>query len=145
MLNQNIEKQCSTCGKLKPHSEFHKRKASKDGLSPKCKLCAREYDKARANEPHRVLARKEYAKTEGGIEKNSSAKKRYIEENPKKRAAHIAVGNAIRDRKLIKQPCEVCGVEDVQAHHCDYNKPLEVMWLCVKHHVEWHKENVPIV
>jgi hypothetical protein len=34
-------KTCSVCGIQKEASDFHKRTASKDGLSPKCKICDR--------------------------------------------------------------------------------------------------------
>lgn len=33
------EKKCTKCGEIKPLSEFHKRKASKDGLRYACKPC----------------------------------------------------------------------------------------------------------
>ncbi len=43
---------------------------------------------------------------------------------------------------LIRMPCEVCQTEkDVQAHHDDYGKPLDVRWLCRRHHREHHENN----
>lgn len=40
--------------------------------------------------------------------------------------------------KVHKLPCEVCGCERSEAHHVDYNKPLEVHWLCREHHLQLH-------
>ena len=49
----------------------------------------------------------------------------------------------IKAGKLIKQPCEVCNTEnDVQAHHDDYGKPLDVRWLCRTHHREHHRNEL---
>ena len=55
---------------------------------------------------------------------------------------------------IVRRPamCEKCGASPVfkdgrtgiQGHHCDYNKPLEIMWLCQKCHHEWHKSNKAI-
>lgn len=43
------------------------------------------------------------------------------------------------------EPCEVCGTtKKVHRHHPDYDKPLEVMFLCHEHHVDWHMNNVAI-
>ena len=52
--------------------------------------------------------------------------------------AHRRVRAAIRDRELTPKPCEVCGTAKVVAHHDDYDKPLEVHWLCSSHHHEAH-------
>ncbi len=72
--------------------------------------------------------------------------------NTADKAAQSIAWKAIEKGILIPQPCESCGatgkmVDDrnvVQAHHDDYNKPLEVRWLCQRCHHEWHKENKPI-
>ena len=59
-------------------------------------------------------------------------------ENPEKRKACIAVGHALRAGKLHKEPCAICGKIKSQAHHDDYSKPLDVVWLCGRHHMELH-------
>jgi ribosomal protein S27AE len=48
--------------------------------------------------------------------------------------AHAAVARALKDGRLKRKPCEVCGAETVEAHHADYSKPLDVRWLCKPHH-----------
>lgn len=53
--------------------------------------------------------------------------------------ARSDVNHAIRDGKLDRMPCVVCGNERSEGHHEDYSKPLDVIWLCRKHHREVHK------
>lgn len=45
---------------------------------------------------------------------------------------------------ILRKSCEVCG-EKANAHHEDYSKPLEVKWLCRKHHgiEHWKKLSTP--
>lgn len=134
------QKRCTTCNEEKPASEFSIRAASPDGLCSRCKSCQSAYDRSRANNPKRVEARKAYQNTDRGREASNRAKKKYIRENQFKRAAHVAVGNALRDGKLTKQCCEVCSNPRAEAHHDDYTKPLEVRWLCSTHHKARHAE-----
>jgi hypothetical protein len=54
--------------------------------------------------------------------------------------AHGAVANALRKGHLKYEPCEVCGAA-AEAHHDDYSRPLDVRWLCRKHHRQWHVGN----
>ncbi len=54
-------------------------------------------------------------------------------------AATSKVAKAIKSGALVRQPCEVCGAEKVDAHHDDYSKPLDVRWLCRKHHLHHHR------
>ena len=57
-----------------------------------------------------------------------------------KEVAVKAVSHAIRAGKISKQLCEICGNIKVEAHHQDYQKPLEVKWLCPKCHRKLHRE-----
>jgi hypothetical protein len=50
------------------------------------------------------------------------------------------VQNALRLGILAQQPCEVCGAEKSEAHHPDYDRPLEVQWLCRAHHRARHRD-----
>ena len=44
---------------------------------------------------------------------------------------------AIKSGKLKRLSCEVCG-KKAECHHIDYSQPLNVRWLCRKHHAETH-------
>lgn len=57
---------------------------------------------------------------------------------PVREKARKLVTNALVSGKLQRQPCIVCG-DKGEAHHSDYNKPLDVDWLCRKHHSMWHR------
>jgi hypothetical protein len=134
-------KQCFKCLIKKPLSEFYKHSKMLDGRLGKCKDCTKldtrnnrykrydyyqAYDRERAKLPHRkkmsLVITKRQRKTIAGYMK-----------------AHNAVSRAISSGKLKRKPCQMCGTKDwVAAHHDDYKKPLDVMWLCPKHHSARH-------
>ena len=64
--------------------------------------------------------------------------------NPLKAKAHQYVLWAVR-LNVLKKPleCQVCGLnKKLEAHHKDYEKPLEVLWVCkLCHENEHHKDD----
>lgn len=54
--------------------------------------------------------------------------------------AHAICLAAIKRGEIVRQSqCEICGsTKRVDAHHEDYSKPLEIVWLCRRHHVRRH-------
>jgi hypothetical protein len=45
----------------------------------------------------------------------------------------------LRIGRLVRETCSKCGAK-AHAHHDDYSRPLDVLWLCPIHHTERHKE-----
>jgi hypothetical protein len=58
------------------------------------------------------------------------------EERTRRASARQKLTMAVRSGDVIKMPCSVCGDDNSEAHHPDYDKPLEVVWVCRKHHEE---------
>lgn len=132
-------KQCFKCKFIKPLSEFYKHPQMADGHLNKCKECAKLDSTNHRND--NIEKVRDYDRKRGSRHDKDYCQK-YRARYPNKYKAHTLTGNAIRDMRLFKEPCEVCGAEkDVHAHHDDYLKPLNVRWLCSPHHSQWHRDN----
>lgn len=129
---------CFKCGELKLITEFYKHKAMADGYVNKCKEC-NKID-VRSNRKSKIGYYREYDRDRGNRQGEEYLKD-YRSKNPNKYRCHNIVNNAIRDGKMNKLPCEICGNEKSVAHHDDYSRPIEVRWLCQAHHMQWHAEN----
>lgn len=134
-----MRKRCFKCGRVKDLSEFYKHPQMADGHLGKCKLCTKKDVKRRYDSPAGRKKIVEYEKKREQTDARKAKKKLYQRsrrsKHPGKARCRIAVANAIRDGRLKKLPCEVCG-KKAQAHHPDYRRPLFVKWLCFKHHRE---------
>lgn len=57
-----------------------------------------------------------------------------------KRPARDRVTKAVRNGRLVRGPCSVCGAYPTHGHHHNgYADPLDVIWLCPVHHSEAHR------
>lgn len=65
--------------------------------------------------------------------------RKHRETHPTEARARSLFARAVRSGKIKRQPCSECGEPKAHGHHDDYSKPLEVRWLCRKHHVAHHK------
>lgn len=52
--------------------------------------------------------------------------------------ARSILNHYLRDKKIDRPTCELCN-KPAEAHHDDYSKPLDVKWLCFRHHRLYHK------
>lgn len=72
-------------------------------------------------------------------EQRRQANRRRAAAEPERRRARRAAFAAVQRGEVEKKPCAVCGeTRRVYAHHEDYDKPLDVVWLCARHHAERH-------
>jgi hypothetical protein len=80
-----------------------------------------------------------YRKTKKGKEAHAKSTKRAYYKFPEKDKARNKLKYEIKHGRILKQPCIICGNIKSHGHHNDYKKPLNVIWLCDKHHKEIHK------
>lgn len=137
-----LEKECFKCKTVKPFTEFYKHSRMADGHLNKCKECAKnDVGTHRANNLEKIRAYdRERGKNPERIKASTEVNKAWRAEDRRRSAAHSQVARAIRGGALVRQPCVRCGEEKSIAHHEDYDKPLEVTWLCQPCHKQRHKE-----
>lgn len=73
-------------------------------------------------------------------ERAEEYKKRHAAKFPERQAARRAIHDAVRDGRLRRGPCGRCGRDEgkTHAHHHDYGKALDVVWLCASCHAAQH-------
>lgn len=152
-----MNKQCFKCRETKPLSKFYAHSHMGDGHLGKCKTCtkrdaAERWGRLRSNpqwlSKERNRCRIKQAKyRELGLAQQATPKssRKWNHENKHKRKAEQMATYAQR-KGLIKEPnaCQSCGVSgiELEKHHPDYSKPLEVQWLCTTCHGKTrHKDN----
>lgn len=141
------EKECFKCHQVKPLDEFYKHPRMADGHLNKCKECTKR-DVQRNCDDH-IFEKHEYERKRGSTtkrkEQRRESQRRRRARFPEKHSARKKVRRAVASGLLVPKPCEVCGNCQVQAHHDDYSKPLDVRWLCFVHHREVHGQRVLVV
>lgn len=135
-------KNCFKCNAVKPLTDFYKHSMMADGHLNKCKECnkkdvlehrlkniekIRQYDRDRGKLPERLKLATEVTRV-------------WRAEDLRRAKAHNAVARAIKKGDLTRSPCVKCGFQKTEAHHEDYDKPLDIVWLCCPCHKKRHKE-----
>lgn len=107
-----------------------------------CKNCRSVYSKNWAN-THREICRKlqnRWAKSDKGRKFRAEYQKNKLandDEYKKKQTAAVAAKDKLKKRSI----CEIClSTDKIQGHHEDYNKPLDVIYLCQACHYYLHKQ-----
>jgi hypothetical protein len=133
---------CSTCKTDKEVDDFYARPGVGDGIYNVCKECM----KGNARRRYEKQCEAVFMGEDPPVRNKPSPealqikyKKRYAN-NKHKFAANGAVNRAIKAGELVRGPCEKCADPDTEGHHDDYNKPLDVRWLCKTHHNEHHRK-----
>jgi hypothetical protein len=110
-MPREADKLCKKCGVIKPRSEFAKNKARDNGISSYCREC----EQKRVNE----------WRTRTGKSRGQYRGPHYVQ-----------VHRAVNSGKLVKpETCSICGSNGrIEAHHEDYSRPLDVIWVCCHCH-----------
>ncbi len=128
-----VESICKSCGKNFSYKKVYSRTIY---CSSKCSDVARYY----RDREKRLKMNRDYFKSLSP-EKLKEKSDRARLKNPIKFKARYTLRSAVRQGKIKRLPCEVCNKTPTHGHHNDYSKPLEVQWLCKKHHYEKHRKH----
>jgi hypothetical protein len=116
-------RECSKCKSMLPISDFWRNKNKIGGRERVCKTCSTARQKAQRQ-------------TDEYREKDKLYLQKHRNENRDKYRARWLVDYHLRKGNIQKpERCEQCKKMDkLTAHHKDYNKPLDIVWLCYECH-----------
>jgi hypothetical protein len=153
------KKSCNRCGiELDLSVGFSENPNSSDGYRSICKGCDGEYarkryveNKERLRREARIYsssdagkkARRKYLETDIGRMNHRESARRHKLKNPLKERARVQIKLSLISGLMVRpDTCEACSTDcKPDGHHHDYNKPLEVIWLCKGCHIGIHTAN----
>lgn len=94
----------------------------------------RRTQKRYRDSPKGKATKEAYAQSERGREVSRIGSARQRQRDKDKVAARAKLNNDIQNGKMKRGSCTVCMYYPAEAHHVDYSKPQEVVWLCLEHH-----------
>jgi hypothetical protein len=104
----------------------------------RCDECARAYQRDRAARIKAETGRYPFYESQRAARQRYGRRRYASAEGRERFMARSLARRAISAGKLQREPCEVCGAAEVEAHHDDYSQPLKVRWLCRPHHRAHH-------
>jgi hypothetical protein len=163
-----MQRECTICKQEKLLEEFGKSSKGKFGHDAQCKKCKYQksgrayflankekcYENAskwakenrqgineRVKEDYEKNPNKYLDRLRENRKQNKDTLKRYRENNREKINAQNVLRDHVKRGNIIKPSnCSICNsTQWIEAHHADYTKPLEVVWICKKCHVAIHK------
>lgn len=132
-------KKCSRCGRELPTTEFNWANRATGKLQSMCRSCCSRYNKARyASDRERFKADVRRYKSENH-EKVLETRLKTNAKCPTKLNAQKCVEAALKCGAIVRPDvCWGCGCGSdehrIEAHHHDYARPLDVIWLCTPCH-----------
>lgn len=134
-------KRCFKCGRRRPLVDYYPHSEMADGHLNKCKACTKRDARVNYRATFEKRCAYELARklTPARLAQRHAARRKHRLDHPDRARARRAVTYAVRVGNLVRQPCANCGARaNVQAHHHDYSKPLDVEWLCRPCHLNEH-------
>lgn len=132
-----VMRKCSNCKReLELTQNFYKDKSHSKNHVYRCKDC--QVIMRFRNQTHRIKWNHEHR------ESLNKAVANYMLRNPEKKKAWSIWRRAVSSGKIVKQACVICADPIAQGHHKDYSKPLEVVWLCRRHHKDAHAGRITV-
>ena len=112
----DFHKKCPKCQRDLPVSEFHKSVWRKDGLYSYCRDC-------------NTIRMRLFRKTHRQLINENGRKSRI--KYPERQRCRSKANYFIKGNEL----CSIKGCNRLgEKHHPDYNNPLQIIWLCRRHH-----------
>ena len=139
--------ECSKCSQWLPSTEYYTDPRTPNRLKAQCKSCHTEGSLKTRNPDNARRINREYMARERtkDIEKFRERERNRLPAPPEKVKARSILNGAVLGGRVDKPTkCSKCGSpRRINGHHPDYDKPLDVIWLCAKCHHRHHAERAP--